>query len=482
MLRAPACLAALFFAAACASAQEPAEPANRIRERTKKDAEKLLPQPGLGGDEASKLEPDNATFTEVKIEVEGCEKMTGYVSLPEKIEAGRKVPLFFMFHGNGDVGQHRVRNHAKITTARDPAIVIGVQYQELQADGKGKMGLPTLATPENVIKGSRWLLDKVMKEHPVDPERVFVGGFSWGTAWASGWCAHEWETNPGGFPFRACFLYSSGGAASKTTIAPIVWVSFVGEEETAVLGSINVVESVRHWSNALAAWGIPVLYHEIPKMGHAVNNRCLQITRDLVNDLGGPGSLPYPSAGAPRPDPLPFAPSADPYVGEVTALCAEDRWPEAVARAIEIENDRKIPLKDKRAILAFKKEMEKFAQAELPRLDKLLAEAVKSDAMPNPFHPRRQKWLLEAYAKWPWAQKKSYAENLAKVEGDFPPILREKEREKQMREAMVLETEGKEKRPEAKALYEKLAARASEDGGKSPWPRAAVWRLRWWLD
>jgi acetyl esterase/lipase len=456
-------------------------PADSVQERAAADGAKLCPQRGLGGDDAAKLTPNATKWVEVEIGAERCEKMKGYLSVPDPLPAGRKCALFFMFHGNGDVGKHRVKNHAQITTERDPVIVIGVQYQALQEDGSGKMGLPTLADGADVIRGSRWLLDKAMSDYPVDPERVFVGGFSWGTAWASGWCAGEWKNDPEKFPFRACFLYGSGGAGSKATMPPIPVIAMCGEEETAVLGTINIVEAVRHYANVVASWGIPVQYHEIPKMGHAVNARCLQITRDIVNDLGGPGAPEYPDPGAMKSDPLPFAAPTDPYVKELLALCEADLWKAARDRMREIETDRKIALKDKKLPLAFAKEMQKFAETEMPRLEKILAQCARDQGAPNPFQVRRMKGLIEAWDAFPWAKKPSYAASVAPFTDDYPPVAREREREKRMRDAWALEAE-EGKRPDAKALYEALAARKDEDGGKSPWPRAAAWRLKWWID
>ncbi|MCE9584142.1 MAG: hypothetical protein K8T20_16785 [Planctomycetes bacterium] len=479
----PAIFAAL-LATLPALAQDPAPPpGTRARDLARLDAAKLLPQRGLGGGDANPIAMGPADFSEMKIEEPGCEKMTGYMSLPKNLDRSRKYALMFVFHGNGDRGKGRVGVLAQVTTERDPVIVIGVQYQELQADGSGKMGLPTLAEPDTIIKGCRWLLDKTMKDQPVDPARVFVGGFSWGTAWASGWAEDCWKESPDKFPFRAVFLYSSGGAGTKATTPPVPVICTVGELETKAAGNFEVLPTVRHFANVLANWGVPVLYDEIPKMGHDVNARCVQITRDIINDLGGPGSLPYPpaaGAAAPKPDALAFAKSDDKYVKEVTALCTDDRWPEAVARIAEIEMDRKVTLNDKRAVLAFRTELQKFAQSELPRLDKILSDTAKAETMPNPFQLRRQKALLEAFAKWPWAQKKAYAENLAKLGDDFPPVARERDREKAMREAWSLEQSGK--RDEAKPLYEALAQRDAEDGGRSAWPAAAKYRLMWWID
>lgn len=471
----------LFFAllASLAVAEEHAQ---HVLDRAKADVERLFPQKGLGGGEANPIAMGPADFSETKIEEPGCEKMTGYMSLPKNLDKAKKYALMFVFHGNGDRGKGRTQVLAQITTERDPVIVLGVQYQELQADGTGKMGLPILAKDEDtVIRGCKWLLDKTMKEQPVDPERVFVGGFSWGGAWSSGWLVEWWNQHPETFPFRALFLYSGNGAPRKETMPHLPVFLTVGQLETKAAGNYDILPDLRMFSNILSNWGVPIQHHEIPKMGHDVNYQCLQITRDAINDLGGPGSLPYPAAtAAPKPDALPFAKSDDRFVKEVTAMCADDRWPDAVARIAEVEMDRKVSLADKKAILAFRTELQKFAQAELPRLDKLLAEAAKAEALPNPFQLRRQKALLEAYAKWPWAQKKQYAETCGKFGDDYPPTAREKDREKAMRDAWALEQAGK--RGDAKPLYEGLVKRESEDEGKSVWPAAAKYRLSWWVD
>ena len=483
-MRAPLAALATLLAALCSVAEDPApDPGARVRKRAAADAARLLPQRGLGGGETNPIVMGPAEFSEMKIEEPGCEKMTGYMSLPKTFDEPRKCALLFVFHGNGDRGKARVQVLSQITTDIDPVIVIGVQYQELLADGSGKLGLPTLANPDVIVKGCRWLLDKTMKEQAVDPQRVFVGGFSWGTAWSTGWAEEWWKEEPATFPFRAIFLYSSGGAGSKTTIPPIPTVCTVGELETEAAGNFEVLPAVRHYANVIANWGLPVLYHEIPKMGHDVNFRCLQITRDLINDLGGPGSAAYTpvnGSAVPRPEPLELARSDDKYVKELLALLADDRWPDAVARIAAIELDRKIPISDKRASLAFRTELQKLAQTELPRLDKLLLEAAKAEAVPSPFQVRRQKALVEAYAKWPWAQKRQYAETLAKFSDEYPPVARERVRENAMRDAWALEQSGKH--DEAKPMYEALAARAGEDGGKSEWPRAAKYRLTWWVD
>lgn len=476
-----ALLLALTFAVHAQDADKPAEKGAAIRVRARADAAKLLPQRGLGGSDQNDLKPCATRFTECGIDVEGCGRMKGFVSVPEDLEADRKYALMFVFHGNGDRGEARTRVLSKVSSKRDPVFVIGVQYQELTEDGKGKMGLPALAKPEKIIEGCKWLLEKTIKDQPIDTSRVFVGGFSWGTSWTSGWCNKEWRDNPDAFPFRAAFLYSSGGQATKETIPPIPVISTVGENELQSKGNYEVLPAVRHYSNVISAWGVPALHHEIPGMGHDVNYRCLQITRDVINELGGPGAQPGASGQKAAPEPLPFEASDDAYVKEVTALCADDRWADALKRIEEVDGDRKLKSKDKKAVKAFERTIADFAKKELPRLDKLIAQDIKDDRMPGEFVLRRQRGLIEAFGGESWAKDKGYAQTLARLNGDFPPIAREREREKLMRDALALEREGG-KRAEARALYEKLAARRHEDQGSSIWPRAAAYRLQWWLD
>lgn len=465
----------------CLAAQDP-HPGQKTIDRAAKDSAKLLPQTGLGGDESGKVTPNKTTFETVTIDVEGCEKMEGYIALPEDLDAEKKYALMFVFHGNGDRGEGRVKNVSRITSERDPVITIGVQYQELTEDGKGKMGLPTLATSDKIIEGSKWLLQKVMKDHPVDLNRVFVGGFSWGTSWASGWACKEWRDDPTNYPFRAMFLYGSAGGGTEETWPPIPTICTVGEKETAVLGRINVVANVRQFCNALASWGKPVQYHEIPGMGHSVNGRCHQITRDTINELGGPGMVEYETGDeSAKLPPLPFKENEDPYVREVISLCESDDWAGALARVEEVEDDKEIPSKQKREIKHYDKDIEKVAKKVIKDVHEQIEDAIKDEKMPNPALIRRLRAIVDTWPEESWIEGKGYNETLSFLETDFAPAKREREREQLMKDALALEAEDGE-RSEAKAKYEELAKRSEEDEGRSIWPKAAAYRLTWWVD
>lgn len=451
-------------------------------ERFATDRRKFEPQAGLGGDEGGKVDSTKNTLSDCKIEVEGCEKLTGYVSVPEGLEPGRKVALMFAFHGNGDLGKGRVQNVSRISTARDPVITIGLQYQQTKEGGGGWFNGPTLATADKILEAARWLVDKAIKDHPVDRQRVFVSGFSWGTSWAGALVTRDWQNNPEAFRYRGLFLYSSGAnMGTRETMPPVPVIATVGEDETAVMGSANVVAAVRYFCNQYRSYGACVQYHEIPKMGHQVNGRCLQITRDAIQQLGGPGALPYPDPNAPIPSPLPFAESTDIYVKEVVELCRQDLWQDAIARVEAIEKDKSVARDAKKAIKNFEREIEKVAKAEAARIEKLLASCLKDEQLPNPHEVRRIRAIAAAYGETGWMKLHRFTETLAKLEGDFPPLVRERERAEQMARAWALESEPGQ-RPAAKAALEALAARKTEDGGASIWPKAAAYRLAWWID
>jgi len=459
-----------------------ANPGQKFLDRFAKDRARFEPQIGLGGDDGGKVESTKNTLTECKIELEGCEKLTGYFSVPDGLDTSRKPALMFTFHGNGDPGKGRVINVSRISTARDPVITIGLQYQQLKEDGKGWFNGPTLAKGEQILDAARWLVDKAIKDHSVDPERVFVSGFSWGTSWAGQLVAREWQQNPQGFRYRALFLYSSAAnLGSRKTMPPVPVIATVGEDETAVLGSVNVVESVRQFCNIYRSYGACVQYHEIPKMGHQVNGRCHQITRDAINELGGPGAVAYDNGAGPKPTPLPFAASTDGYVNEVVGLCRDDRWKDAIDRVNAIEKDKSISRDAKKAVKDFDREIEKVAKLELTRIEKVLEDCLKNEVMPNPLEVRRIKAIADTFAAANWVKNRKFSETLARLDGDFPPLVREREREALMKSAWATEAE-EGKRAEAKGLFEKLAARAQEDGGKSVWPAAAKYRLTWWID
>ena len=466
--------------ASIAGAQD-TEPGARVRQRAAADAAVLLPQRGLGGTTAGGAAPTRKSL-DVAIGEPGCEKMTGHIELPDPLPEGRKLPLMLAFHGNGDSCKGRLRSYAGASTDRDPVIVIGVQYQQLKEDGRGQFNAPTLCSGEKILDGARWLLNKVLADYPIDRDRVFVGGFSWGTAWASNMAQAEWANDRDAFPFRAVILSGSPAYGNQAQLPPVPWIFTYGSKETNVAGN-DVVGMVRRIANQMMTWGFPVQLHEIPGMGHSMSGRVVSIIRETINLCGGPGLVDDAAAGggseAAR-EPLPFEPNEDPYVKEVVAMCNEDQWVEAVARVDEIERDRSIRGRDKKEIRNFDRNIEKIARVEFPKVEAALQAVADAEEYPAECDIARLKSIAAAFADASWLKgRDNPTEVLDQFGDDYPPLVREREREADMRSAWALETSD---RAAAKTAYQALAARAKEDHGSSIWPTAAEYRLQWWVD
>lgn len=456
----------------------------RIIERARRDCGLLFPQTGLGGDPEAKMPrptDKEADFLEFKVESEGNNGMVAFKYVLKNPQPGKKYPLMFTFHGNGELGSSNVRNLGPLLLGSDPCYVCGMQYQLLEADGKPKFNNPRNADMPTTSRAARWVLEKMLKDHPIDPDRVFAGGFSMGTSYSSAWALHEWQRNRDEFPLRGLFLFSSPGMVQRDAMPPIPVICTVGSDETAVLGTINVVENVRQYCNLLFAWGLPCQYHEIPGMGHAVNARCICIARDVINLCGGPGlQWKPPGSQAAMPEPLPFK-GDDAITRELISLCNADDWAGAQKRIEEIWSNKKLKTKERQPAKDFEKEMDKFARSEITRLEKEVDKALKAQEMPRANQAKRLRALVAAYDGASWLKGKDPLAGLRKTESaDFPPGMREAERAKMMSDALEYErTEGK--RGEARKLYEALAKRKNEDKGASIWPKAAEFRLTWWI-
>jgi acetyl esterase/lipase len=477
----------LLSLAAFGADDDAAKPGDAVRARTRSDAESFMPQKGLGGDETGSLSPSGFEVVDVPIGMKGYEKMTCHLSVPKDLPDGARCPLVYLVHGNGGIAKELAERFAAITTERDPVFCLAVQYQMVKEDGKGWPNGPWLGTLKMMLDGSRWILDHVVEEYPIDADRVFIGAFGWGARWTCDWLTKEWAERAGEFPFRGCFFYSAAGFFRKDDIPPIAYVCIVGDKATDVkaLGGVNVFEHARRYANRVLAWGLPCHFHQIPDSEHEIGDRGLQITRDSINDLGGPGAVPYPemnpAAKAFPPEPLPFEESKDPYLREARALLLKDRWKEARARVEALVADPSIGTKQKRGVRKLGADMLRFARKELGRLDKAVEKSVRDGKQLSPHRLRRIKALAEAYADNGWATKPGYAEKVAKLEAEYPPLVRERERTEIMRKAWKAEADP-ERRREAGHLYEDLVLRLKEDEGLSIWPRAAEYRLSWWLD
>lgn len=113
------------------------------------------------------------------------------IHLPEKTEAGKKYPLILLLHGAGERGDDN-QKQLKYGTANlldysiknnQPAIIVvpqcpaGQQWVNVPWTGDSHTMPEKPSDPMQLVME---LLQKIIKEQPVDPDRIYVTGMSMG--------------------------------------------------------------------------------------------------------------------------------------------------------------------------------------------------------------------------------------------------------------------------------------------------------------
>jgi hypothetical protein len=398
-------------------------------------------QTGTGGAALKEDGVGQGKTSSFPVTSDGADGMTAYQFLPD-VAPGRRYPMLFVLHGNGDRGENRHRNMTRVSTKEFPVFVFGVQYQ------KGVKFNDPCWDQEVCWKAFDWIREKALKENPIDPDQVYCQGFSMGGGYTGMYSFHLWKKDPAKFPFRALFFSSGQAFTSDKSVFPNVpHIGMVGEKEIAVMGAVNVVQDTRVWANALWRWGFAVEYHEIPGMEHQVNPQCHSIIRETMQVLGSPRDCPGPwDAGD---------------LGGAGSLLRRGRWTEGL-QALAAIADAKLKSKVGDA----KKKAEGWASAEMKRLDAALADAAKRKS-PDPEALLRLRAIAAAFPD----QAKPLA---AKIEGHEKTHAEEMARREELEAARKKEAEDA---AGAKAEYERLSKVPSSATAK-----AAAFRLTWWVD
>jgi predicted esterase len=478
------CLSLLFVAVSLISADS--EPGEAIRARASADAEKLLPQTGPGGSDTAHLDAVEAVHRSFAVEVEGCEKCRAHLAIQAGMNRSRKHALVVAVTGGYDLEQH-MQAVSRMSGGHDPLVFCSLMYT--QARNVSDDPDVEIVMYENIIEDDKiaeafaWLLEKVKKEQPIDPDRIFLFGMDSGASEALDVASRLWEKDPDKFPFRAVLLEGLHFMPHRMNLPPVPYV-FSYERGTVIRGG----QGSARLANNLLAQGIPVQFHTYGgsglRIGSALPSRMLMIHRDAIAGMGGPGAPSYPPE-RPMPgvitdaDKVPFADSEDRYVREVVNLARQEMWVRAKQHMENVLDNRNINARDKRELRNFQREFDRWAKSEMERCNRSVEVSLNADMWPHHLHLSRLKALVEAYKDDRWLQGKPFAANLEKVR-TFGPAQRDAERREIMMKALRTEMEGD--RQEARKLYEELAARKNEDGGFSDWPFAAEYRLSWWTD
>ncbi|NUN47406.1 MAG: hypothetical protein HUU15_01085 [Candidatus Brocadiae bacterium] len=403
-------------------------------------------QVAVGGAAAEK-EPGASQGKTVTIPVtaEGADGMSAWLLIPDGVVPGRKYPLLFVLHGNGDNGQNRHKNMSRVSTREFPVFVLGVQYQQ-----GTKFNDPRW--PDEVCwRAFDGLIATSLREHPVDPAQLYLQGFSMGGGYTGMYSMALWKRDPAKFPFRALFFNSGMAFTPNPKVYPAVpHIGIYGSEETAVKGVVNVVKDMEVWGNALLRYGIPVEMHRIEGMGHQVNPRCHVIIRETMMVLCGPKDLP--------------APFEEGDLGAACSALRVGRWKEGMEALAVPAGGADAKLKAKAADL--KKKAESWASTEMKRLDAAVADSLRRKAFDAEAWTRLRT-LADVFPDPAKSLAKKLEDHAAKGADEIA-------RRGEFLAARALEaTDAKA----AKAEYERLAAVAGS--GVAP---AAKHRLSWWMD
>ena len=216
------------------------------------------------------------------VEVEGGEGMEFHLHLPSGWKAKskkRRYPILLVLHGNGQAPTGAFRKYRQLSKKKTPLIVIAPKYQKEKRFNAERW-------PQDVcMKAFEWLRKQAMDHYNGDRDGFFVQGFSMGGSYASLYVTYlikQWQLAEH-FPVRGVIL-NSGVAYSRTMKWPenVPSLFVVGELETAVRGTINVVESMQRAANEFHRQGGDVRFHLIPGMKHTVNQECLDIAQRLI--------------------------------------------------------------------------------------------------------------------------------------------------------------------------------------------------------
>jgi len=184
---------------------------------------------------------------------------------PLKINPGQKYPLVIFLHGAGERGNDNEGNikHIQILYNHNvlnkwPSFVLAPQCPEKQVWSDMMYGKSFSSKPTRPMEMLIQLIDKVQREYPIDPSRIYVTGVSMGGF-------GTWDLLAR-FPNRFAAGVPICGGADERIVAKIkhipVWV-FHGSDDEVVPPALS-----RKMVTALQAAGALPGYTEYPGIKH----------------------------------------------------------------------------------------------------------------------------------------------------------------------------------------------------------------------
>lgn len=235
----------------------------------------------------------------------GGKKRTYWVSAPEDAKE-RTLPLILAFHGATDTA-HNFLSSKGLADA-DAVVVAGDGLgQEDVCDGKFKQGWSpapyAVTTPEEDFAFVDALIAKMQKEFNIDPERIYITGFSNGGGFVASVIAERPE------PFAAAAIVSAAvrnPVEELRTGLPVPLHIIHGDSDRQVPlegynrnyndkackdGTGDVVLDIRTVRDAflLRSGSTNVTFHEVPGMTHRwVREEPIDVTKEVLDFFGVP--------------------------------------------------------------------------------------------------------------------------------------------------------------------------------------------------
>jgi len=191
---------------------------------------------------------------------------------PEVLAAEQSYPLVLFLHGAGERGTDNERQlayfpermEAPTLRSRYPAFVLAPQCPEdqrwVEVDWSSPVSTPFPAEPSPAMRGAIAALGEVVRDHPVDPSRIYLTGLSMGGfgAWDLATRHPEW--------FAAAAPICGGGDESTAVrlVGLPLW-AWHGAEDSVV-----PVARSRGMVGRLERLGQDVHYTELEARGHDV--------------------------------------------------------------------------------------------------------------------------------------------------------------------------------------------------------------------
>lgn len=213
--------------------------------------------------------PREREYQEGSVRVE--ERDYPYLLLsPPEVAPDRRYPLVLFLHGAGERGEDNERQKAhfpvRMAASTHDCFVLAPQCPTgarwVETDWSSKTSTP-IGAPTPAMRAAIAALQEVVREHPVDLERISLTGLSMG-----GYGSWDLAVRHPGWFTAAAPVCGGGDERAVARLAGLPLSVWHGDADRPV-----PVERSRQMVEALRALDLEVDYHELPGVGHDVWNQ-----------------------------------------------------------------------------------------------------------------------------------------------------------------------------------------------------------------